>query len=550
MEHHSMFKRLRERLKGSANLDEPLSLISEQSRARCLQLSQVFSSLAVTKADIEDVIRTSSTYEHFRVAIVFMLASRSELENTVVAHWRECIRDVGRKANGRTQLLESPSFRQFSLEAKLEKSTSQSIGDTSALTAAFQRKLLSALGCPITKGPVEVIPTVFAADAVREGIIVSRRLGRVIGVIKNFQIDFVRFPACRDLEPIRSEILAGNLPESQSTEEGARFESAFSKFFKFAGDWRPLDDTVLVSDCISGKSSVHFSCSRPVKLRFNAHPWSGIVEILVNDSLVATVDLFEAHTTVPRSVVVPIDMHGGPVAVEIRVSGESNPLSMGRQCLFLGCSIADETQVPIRYKKRTAVRGAEFDKRFWDMLASVPASGLVLDLGGGNRQISDSRYVNLDYAPYPEPDVIGDALQLPFMDDVFDLVYSTGVFEHLRDPILAAQEIHRVTKPGGRILIGIAFMQPIHSEGQHFFNCTPWGIEVLFKQFKINDVSWEGSLSFLVEWMLRSTHLDRIVGEKEIAPVLDSVKRWDALISYEQLKYIANGVWCDGTKVT
>jgi SAM-dependent methyltransferase len=274
-----------------------------------------------------------------------------------------------------------------------------------------------------------------------------------------------------------------------------------------------------------------------------------MVQILVNDSLLTTVDLFAAHTTVPRSVAVPIDTLGEEVAVEIRASGESNPLSMGRQCLFRGCSIADETQTPIKYEKRTAVRGAEFDRRFWDMLASVPPSGLVLDLGGGNRQISDSRYVNLDYAPYAEPDVIGDALQLPFLDGVFDLVYSTGVFEHLRDPILAAQEVHRVTKPGGRILVGIAFMQPIHSEGQHYFNCTPWGIQELFKQFKINDVSWEGSLSFLVEWMLRATHVDRVVGEEDIGAVLDSLKRWDALITHEKLKYIANGIWCDGTKI-
>jgi ubiquinone/menaquinone biosynthesis C-methylase UbiE len=184
------------------------------------------------------------------------------------------------------------------------------------------------------------------------------------------------------------------------------------------------------------------------------------------------------------------------------------------------------------------------------MLASVPISGLVLDVGGGNRQISDSRYINLDYAPYAEPDVIGDALQLPFRDGVIDLVYSTGVFEHLRDPIAAAREIYRVVKPGGRILIGIAFMQPIHSEGQHFFNCTPWGIEELFRQFEINDISWEGSLSFLVEWMLKTTHVDRVVAEEEIAPVLKSIKHWDTLIEYERLKYIANGVWCVGTKAS
>jgi SAM-dependent methyltransferase len=128
------------------------------------------------------------------------------------------------------------------------------------------------------------------------------------------------------------------------------------------------------------------------------------------------------------------------------------------------------------------------------------------------------------------------------------MVYSSGVFEHLRNPIAAAQEIYRVTKPGGRILIGIAFMQPIHSEGQHFFNCTPWGIKELFGKFEINDISWEGSLGYLVEWMLRTTHVDRFVAKEEIAPVLEAIRRWDTFIEYGRLKYIANGVWCVGTK--
>jgi hypothetical protein len=196
-----MIKRFLERLKDFSDADESLPQTGGRNRERCLKLSQVFSSNTLTKAEIEGLIRTSSTYEHFRVALVFMSAARSELAALVVARWREGVRDLGRTANGRTRLPESPSFRQFSLKAKPPKPTDQKNGDddTSALAATVQRKLLSVLGCPITRGPVEVIPTVLAADAVREGVIVSRRLERVIGAIKNFQVDFVRFPECRDL---------------------------------------------------------------------------------------------------------------------------------------------------------------------------------------------------------------------------------------------------------------------------------------------------------------------------------------------------------------
>lgn len=44
--------------------------------------------------------------------------------------------------------------------------------------------------------------------------------------------------------------------------------------------------------------------------------------------------------------------------------------------------------------------------------------------------------------------VIGDAENLPFKDDFFDLVYSHSMFHHLVDPRTTVQGIIRVTKRG------------------------------------------------------------------------------------------------------
>ncbi len=443
-------------------------------------------------------------------------------------------------------LSDPPSSRQFAFEARSDARSVSCLGPDTM--ADFQRKIIDLLVCPVSRERIEVLPTIVVGDAIKQGVLVSQDLNQTVGRISNFQIDLVRYSEKEDICDLRAKIKSGDLPARLSTEPGFTFKAPSSAIYKFSGDWRPIDGTDLVTDCTLGQSSIHFTIHNTTKIHFRAHPWSGLTEIRLNSRLLETLDLFEPHTSVPRDFVIAVDKEGSPMAVEIRATGRRNEMSMGNQCLFSGCSIQNDTQIPIVFKKKLGVRGAEFDYRFFEILKTVPVAGLVLDIGGGNRQIDDARYVNLDYAPFAEPDIIGDALQLPFKNDAFDFVYSSGVFEHLKDPKKAAEEVFRVTKPGGRILIGIAFMQPIHSEGQHFFNCTVWGIQELFQKFQIDDVTWEGSMSYLVDWMTRCTHIDRLAPAEEIDQVLKTIKGWDALVTPEKLKYIANGVWCLGTK--
>ncbi len=49
--------------------------------------------------------------------------------------------------------------------------------------------------------------------------------------------------------------------------------------------------------------------------------------------------------------------------------------------------------------------------------------------------------------------VVGDTLQLPFSEGMFDIVISTEVIEHTVDPKKAILEIFRVLKPGGMVVL-------------------------------------------------------------------------------------------------
>lgn len=62
----------------------------------------------------------------------------------------------------------------------------------------------------------------------------------------------------------------------------------------------------------------------------------------------------------------------------------------------------------------------------------------------------------LETAAGKDPDanlVRGDAVDLPYADEAFDRVVSIGSILYWSEPLEALREIHRVTKPGGEILV-------------------------------------------------------------------------------------------------
>jgi len=48
---------------------------------------------------------------------------------------------------------------------------------------------------------------------------------------------------------------------------------------------------------------------------------------------------------------------------------------------------------------------------------------------------------------------LGDAERLPFADDAFDVVWSSGSIEYWPDPVATLRELKRVARPGGQVLV-------------------------------------------------------------------------------------------------
>jgi SAM-dependent methyltransferase/uncharacterized protein YbaR (Trm112 family) len=131
--------------------------------------------------------------------------------------------------------------------------------------------------------------------------------------------------------------------------------------------------------------------------------------------------------------------------------------------------------------------------------------GWALNVGAGGTAEKIPNVVELEYALFRNTDVSADAHHLPFRDACFDAVVTFNTFEHLADPPRAAREIRRVLKPGGRLLLHTAFLQPVHEPPFHFYNATEFGVRKWFEGFDVRDcrVAENFSPTYTLAWLTR-----------------------------------------------
>jgi SAM-dependent methyltransferase len=145
----------------------------------------------------------------------------------------------------------------------------------------------------------------------------------------------------------------------------------------------------------------------------------------------------------------------------------------------------------------------------------------VLNIGAGGTAQHYPNCIEFEHKIFRHTDVVGDAHHLPFREATFDRVFAFNVFEHLADPKTAAEEIHRVLKPGGRVAIHTAFLQPLHEEPHHFYNATEYGVRRWFAPFEIEDCRVSGNfapgvmLAFLVAHVLESARLGEVPSNEQ-----------------------------------
>ncbi|NUS91731.1 MAG: methyltransferase domain-containing protein, partial [Nocardia sp.] len=139
-----------------------------------------------------------------------------------------------------------------------------------------------------------------------------------------------------------------------------------------------------------------------------------------------------------------------------------------RRSLRLLHSFRFEQTDPARFYGGIATDSADMLADFYADLTGRDLTGAtVLDVGGGPGYFADefaragARYIPVE----PDPSemhaagisvpaaVRGSGMALPFRDNAVDICFSSNVAEHVPDPWRMADEMVRVTRPGGMIVL-------------------------------------------------------------------------------------------------
>lgn len=128
-------------------------------------------------------------------------------------------------------------------------------------------------------------------------------------------------------------------------------------------------------------------------------------------------------------------------------------------------------------------------RRYWldKFLAETDFTGKVLDVGGAKvnkrgcfrpdlDKVQSWEYLNIDEKTCP--DFLCSSENIPVQNSSYDVVLITEVLEHLEYPEQTLKEAFRVLKDGGKLILSMPFLYPVHAHPFDYQRWTPEKIKL------------------------------------------------------------------------
>lgn len=133
--------------------------------------------------------------------------------------------------------------------------------------------------------------------------------------------------------------------------------------------------------------------------------------------------------------------------------------------------------------------------------------GLMLDVGAGMMTYRDTIcntgavYLGMDVQQMaPGLALLGSGESLPFVNDCIDGIFCSQVIEHVPRPWIFIQELARVLKPGGVLILSAPFMYYVHGAPHDYYRYSHYGLQLLAEEAGLANIQTErigGFLAFI-----------------------------------------------------
>jgi SAM-dependent methyltransferase len=129
--------------------------------------------------------------------------------------------------------------------------------------------------------------------------------------------------------------------------------------------------------------------------------------------------------------------------------------------------------------------------------------GPVLEVGSyqvaGQEEIANLRglfpgkaYLGVDMRPGPGVDQVADVEALPFQTGSIGTAIAMSTFEHVPHFWRGFEELYRVLRPDGVLLVSCPFYFHIHAYPNDYWRFTPGALEVLLEGYPSKVLGWHG----------------------------------------------------------